>query len=341
ILVAAAPAIGLVPHQLHLVHAITRVPTRSGLRQSSKSVTVSPSSPSPFGGCERIDHDLEDASFLSECGVPSWKAGPGLVPFDVEPPKVRVEHIPHVPGAFVLHGVLTSTECESLLDTAEALGFGHFDAGKNKHGALQVMVHGNTGDSIFARIKPYLPATDLSSAAAAAAAAVAVNAVGGSIGTDSTSPGSTLYGINARWRFFKYCQDGTETFAPHIDCAWTGSGLDPRGERILWDAFGGTVRSRYTLLLYLNGDFSGGETKFYRPYAHQTDEKDHVIATVRPRQGSVLVFPQAVGETARDHAWEHWPTHEGSPLTSGPRAKYVVRSDILYKDDDDDIQSVD
>jgi len=61
-----------------------------------------------------------------------------------------------------------------------------------------------------------------------------------------------------------------------------------------WDNFGGERNSLLTYLLYLNDDFDGGETTFL------PDMKDNPEAgqdpgrrvPVRPRQGSVLIFPQ-------------------------------------------------
>ncbi|CAM9265909.1 unnamed protein product [Discosporangium mesarthrocarpum] len=277
-----------------------------------------------------------------------------------------MEALPSVPGAFVLRNVLSPAECENLIEATDALGFGNFDAGMNRHGALQVLVDFVTWAEVFRRIKPFLPARAPS--AAAAAAATIATAHGWEEHADVADHGSTLCGINARWRFYKYSPNGKETFGPHVDVAWTGSGLDSEGKNILWDAFQGRVRSRHTFLLYLNHDFSGGETKFYRPLTEcpeaggGTDDSPRVInrgddgsvamnggaagtgggggkglgdviAAVRPQQGSVLIFPQVVGEEARDHARVHWPLHEGAPLWAGPRAKYVLRSDVLYRDD--------
>ena len=65
-----------------------------------------------------------------------------------------------------------------------------------------------------------------------------------------------------------------------------------------------TIESRLSLLIYLNDDFSGGETKF-----------KHEDIKVSPEQGSALVF-------------EHELWHEGVSLKSGQ--KYVLRTDIMY-----------
>ena len=57
-----------------------------------------------------------------------------------------------------------------------------------------------------------------------------------------------------------------------------------------------------------------------------------MIASVQPKTGMVLIFPQCVGADVMDHyAKLHWPTHEGSPVHIGsPVSKYVIRSDLLF-----------
>jgi predicted O-methyltransferase YrrM len=103
------------------------------------------------------------------------------------------------------------------------------------------------------------------------------------------------------------------------------------------------IASRLTVLLYLNDDFEGGETKFYQPPAEKWksyDDVDYgeaqpppsVIASVRPVTGSCLVFPQGVGRAAVDYARKYWPLHEGAPVMSGS-PKYVIRSDILFAEE--------
>ena len=108
------------------------------------------------------------------------------------------------------------------------------------------------------------------------------------------------------------------------------------------------VVSRLTVLLYLNDNFTGGTTNFYEPIMVQQPEAqpasnddthssnaDHpmaMIASIQPKTGMVLIFPQCVGEDVMDqYAKLHWPTHEGSPVNVGSGAsKYVIRSDVLF-----------
>ena len=76
-------------------------------------------------------------------------------------------------------------------------------------------------------------------------------------------------GFNERFRFYRY--EPGQRFAPHFD----GYFDRENGER-----------SQLTFMVYLNSDFTGGETKFY------SDDRELRVA-VRPESGMALVFPAA------------------------------------------------
>ena len=61
-------------------------------------------------------------------------------------------------------------------------------------------------------------------------------------------------------------------------------------------------------MMYLNEEFTGGETKFYRD-----DRTPHVA--VSPQRRMALVFA-------------HFQLHEGAPVLDG--RKYVLRTDVVY-----------
>jgi len=92
-------------------------------------------------------------------------------------------------------------------------------------------------------------------------------------------------GLNERFRYYRY-KPG-QKFALHRD----GSFRRENGEE-----------SKLTCILYLNNDFSGGETKV----------KDRVI---EPQRGMALIF-------------RHEFLHEGRPVLAGK--KYVLRTDVMY-----------
>lgn len=105
-------------------------------------------------------------------------------------------------------------------------------------------------------------------------------------------------------------------FCPSILDGWQALGLNERfrfyryeeGQRFKRHIDGRFKRnaeeeSRIIFMIYLNDDFLGGETKF-----------DDI--SVRPKTGTALCFI-------------HEQKHEGAPILS--HAKYVLRSDVLYK----------
>ena len=98
-------------------------------------------------------------------------------------------------------------------------------------------------------------------------------------------------GFNERFRFYRY--DPGEKFAPH----WDGYLERDNGER-----------SWLTFLVYLNDDFTGGETRFYLDNGVPRRE-------VKPERGTALVFL-------------HRQLHEGAAVVQG--RKYVLRTDVLY-----------
>jgi predicted 2-oxoglutarate/Fe(II)-dependent dioxygenase YbiX len=94
-------------------------------------------------------------------------------------------------------------------------------------------------------------------------------------------------GVNERFRCYRY--EPGQRFAPHYDGAFRRSAAE---------------RSELTFMVYLNDDFTGGQTAF-----HEFDIE------VRPRRGGALLF-------------QHQLLHEGCAVRSG--VKYVLRSDVMY-----------
>jgi hypothetical protein len=100
-----------------------------------------------------------------------------------------------------------------------------------------------------------------------------------------TLRGHRAIGVNERFRFDRY--DPGQTFRWHRD----GYFERPNGER-----------SRLTLMVYLNDDFIGGETRFEQ-------------SVIKPVSGMALCFI-------------HHLAHEGAEVKHG--RKYVMRTDVMY-----------
>jgi predicted 2-oxoglutarate/Fe(II)-dependent dioxygenase YbiX len=104
----------------------------------------------------------------------------------------------------------------------------------------------------------------------------------------ATLMGWQVHGANERLRFYRY-QPG-ERFNAHYD------GSFQRSDR---------ERSLLTFMIYLNGDFEGGETSFL-----------DLGESIKPAPGLALLF-------------QHPILHEGCEVTAG--IKYAIRSDVMYR----------
>lgn len=106
-------------------------------------------------------------------------------------------------------------------------------------------------------------------------------------------------GLNWRLRIYRYAPG--QYFRPHVD--------------LEMDLPGG--RTRASLMIYLNGGFSGGETRFFgrKPRGSSKKRNNPVTHTVVPEVGAALAFT-------------HTLLHEGAAVTEG--TKYAIRSDVIY-----------
>ncbi len=95
-------------------------------------------------------------------------------------------------------------------------------------------------------------------------------------------------GLNEMFRLYKYTEG--QRFKMHKDGSYR------RSEKEF---------SLYSLVIYLNANFIGGETSFRK------------LFSILPEQGKALIF-------------SHPLRHEGKEITKG--TKYVLRTDIMFKD---------
>ena len=327
---------------------------------SSSSRVIIANCPELGGAIIRIragpeDEDNDATGFLTAMGVPTFAVDTTITSnnnncsqakkeaillsitdgYQHKPRRMGLEGVLRNPNAFVLENALSLEACEHILNTCEyELQFGSYNAGKNNHGAMQIVISKDIANELMRVIGPHIDIKGVISADRELSV------------EEENDVSYALTGINRRFRIYRYAPDRNEKFAPHIDAGFPPGGVsldddDHRDTGILflhWDAshqYPSTndVVSRLTVLIYLNDDFSGGHTKFYEPMSERRDRhgEDVVIASVKPRAGSILVFPQAVSESAVERARSVWPLHEGSPVTSGNRPKYVIRTDVLFE----------
>lgn len=196
----------------------------------------------------------------------------------------------------MLSEVLSDSECSAIRSLSEAMGFRpDVPLSSPMDERAQNVVWFATDEqssSLFARVKDLLP---------------------------QEIDGDRLVGLNRRWRLYRYLAGNA--YRKHLDGAWPASGVRVSSDgrkQYLYDAYGGSTRSRYTFIVYLSDDFEGGATTFFVPQVGV--EGTLQARPVQPRRGFATVFPH--GETAVPLL------HEGSPVISG--TKYLLRTDVVY-----------
>jgi prolyl 4-hydroxylase len=97
--------------------------------------------------------------------------------------------------------------------------------------------------------------------------------------------------VNPRFKIYRYSEG--QQFNRHVDGVFIHNNEE----------------SRYTMLIYLNDDFKGGETEFYGQSIYDKN------ITVIPKTGSALIF-------------SHNCKHAGLPVLMGN--KYVLRTDLMF-----------
>ncbi|KAJ7100771.1 hypothetical protein B0H15DRAFT_817247 [Mycena belliarum] len=208
--------------------------------------------------------------------------------------------VPGVPGAFIINDVFERSECQALIDAAEAVGM--LPDEPTAGSATQLA-------SVLAHNFIWLADMDFHARMYSRVAALLPQKV----------HGGAVKGINRRFRLYRYRPGAL--YRPHIDGAWPASALDESGAApaYVYDS-DPAVYSRLTFLIYLNDGFDGGCTTFFMPSsAHGVLE----ARPVRPRAGTVCVFPHGAAQGSL--------LHEGSGVTEG--TKYVIRTEVLYEVD--------
>eukprot|EP01090_Pellita_catalonica_P005043 TRINITY_DN14888_c0_g1_i1.p1 TRINITY_DN14888_c0_g1~~TRINITY_DN14888_c0_g1_i1.p1 ORF type:complete len:197 (+),score=27.21 TRINITY_DN14888_c0_g1_i1:88-678(+) len=193
----------------------------------------------------------------------------------------------------MVSNVLTPAECKKWIDRSEEKGYD--DATHPKYQSAKIdmlerrnrenvrlvwLVEQEETEGIYQRLLSHLPST---------------------VHNDRWRLCEGNAAINNMFRFYRYNND--TRFRAHYDNSFSKKGK----------------RSHMSLLLYLNDDFEGGETTFYK-WNRETEILDDV--PVKPRQGSALIF---------FHSGKQSPLHEGSPHTAKNKKKYVIRSDIMFE----------
>ena len=205
--------------------------------------------------------------------LPTWAdKQPGNVKFtDDQASQVTREDITQLPGAFILHDVLSHSECQQFIDVTTELGY-HLDAPVSlphsvRHNTnINWIVEPSIEREMWSRCEPHIPELV------------------------SNQP---AVGLNARFRFYRY--ETGDFFKPHTDGAWPGSQV-VNGE-LQHDAFGDRL-SQLTCLLFLTDAYRGGRTAFF------TGPGMSKIMSVATPKGAGLFFPHGYHPQQYLHAGE-------------------------------------
>ena len=185
-------------------------------------------------------------------------------------------------------------------------GGGHGRTGKEdpRTNKFCIIYDKNIANSIWNKIKNVLP-EDLSF-------------IKKNIYFNSNSLGSEWKPVSIYDKFRIYKYDVGDSFPEHLDYKVR--------RRIVFDGKEYIQQSFFTLLIYLNDNFTGGETgywpnhqgihcRFLRNIEKQSSVKDHQVV-VKPKTGKCVVQDQNI-------------LHEGLPTTKG--IKYILRTDIIHQ----------
>lgn len=269
----------------------------------------------PSSALPRFTHkSVQDAKVVvasHQDGVPIYAASSSAINWEVDhkaqAERVTREEVKGVPGAFLLHNVLTCRECEQFIQLSEKMGFqdalvttsrGMVKSSDTRNNKRVIWQNERQflNESVWKRIERSVPEVV-------------------EYGVDFER-----CGLNERVRFYRYT--GGERFAAHYDGCYTRTSRN---------------RSFLTFIIYLNDDEKrkGGETTFFMPPRKRKTTpiverwgRKWKSISVKPRTGSALLF---------FHSHKLSPLHEGTALEAG--CKYVLRSDVMYHVKEDKVKA--
>jgi len=221
-------------------------------------------------------------------------------------PIIIKEELP-VPGAFLLHNLLTPEECKQYIEMSEEMGYEQsplrnlgtvnattFTMDTSVRNSERVLfdVPDRIGIELNKRLLEHLPKT--------------VKYDGSDWKVQQLGEGQAKGPINTRWRFNRYAKG--HYFKPHFDAGYIYSADE---------------KTLFTFILYLNEGFIGGETVFF-PNNQKVSWQPPIPGIecrVIPKTGTALIFYQC-GDLS--------PRHEGAEHSSEGSYKYILRSDLAY-----------
>eukprot|EP01006_Ploeotia_vitrea_P033655 TRINITY_DN65605_c0_g2_i1.p1 TRINITY_DN65605_c0_g2~~TRINITY_DN65605_c0_g2_i1.p1 ORF type:complete len:607 (+),score=56.63 TRINITY_DN65605_c0_g2_i1:68-1888(+) len=229
----------------------------------------------------------------------------------VAPPKVTgTRVVPHCPTTahnlrlFYIQDLLTAAECSNLISTVRSAATTSCDSPSRgtsgtfprlnkwyndqfrRHGRLLVRDE-QFASALFQRVVAHFESSD----------------VCGVVPPGRARDGSPVWlpvGLNPVFRVAEYTAEEKGCFKKHMDVGWN----EPDG-----------TCSIFSLLIYLNDDFKGGNTVWFPSTDDEYGAQPEIV--LQPKRGQAAIF-------------NHDVEHEGTELTAG--TKYLLRTDIMFRE---------
>ena len=176
-------------------------------------------------------------------------------------------------NSIIIKNLLSEKECINLITESEKHGYGKTTYDQHYRSNLRLItVDESMAQLLFERIKQHMPKI-----------------------VNKDKHAWEIIGLNECFRMSKY--NVSNFFDNHYDTNFQRNSNE---------------HSFFTLNIYLNSDYTGGETRFF--------EKTDVVASIKADPGDCLIFMQP--PTA-------YLMHDGTKVKCG--IKYLLRSDLMYK----------
>ena len=269
------------------------------------------------GNLRRLSQDNNDKEVPIFVCTPEGGIGRTVAQLgdDVDPKRAGLEAL--VPGAFVLNDALPITDCQDILHFFETN-----DQFNTESGEIAQFFATDDMASRLSRIVSKHVNLDV---------LFQLSTPSDGVQREDDDIRFTLMGVSKLWHVFRFDSSLVTQSAPHVHLSVSPCRLSDDGAKIEWDASppGRVIGSKFTLLLFLNDDFTGGYDQFYVSVSERAT-KGQLLASIKTKMGSILVFPQASNDmTSILHAKNHSPLHTSSPVVRG--TKYVIRTDIMVE----------
>ena len=213
-----------------------------------------------------------------------------------------------------IENVLTNEECRDIIDNISHCNFqdmsNEYDPEKERNNSRLLVLDNHLSKHLWDKVKDVLECVIQENCIMLCP-----------LGFDVLRGKWEFCGLNKAIRVNKYSSDRNEYFAPHKDAQYCPSGDE---------------RSIFSLVIYLNEGFQGGNTCFYLPkkLKEQTRamtveeeikaegdlEDGFDLVNIIPMTGMAVFFSQNI-------------LHESTPLVQGeiPECKFILKTDVMLR----------